>query len=60
MKIGVDIGVTTGPVTLDTMVARARRARELGLHSVWMGQFVRARCLLAHHHLLGSWRVNGL
>jgi F420-dependent oxidoreductase-like protein len=40
MKIGVDIGDTMGPVTLNTMVGRARRARELGLHSVWMGQFV--------------------
>lgn len=40
MKIGVDIGDTTGPVTLDTMVARAQRARGLGLHSVWMGQYV--------------------
>lgn len=40
MKIGVDIGDTTGPVTLDTMVARAQRASQLGLHSVWMGQYV--------------------
>jgi F420-dependent oxidoreductase-like protein len=40
VKIGVDIGDTTGPVTLDTMVARAQRAREFGLHSVWMGQYV--------------------
>ena len=40
MKIGVDIGDTMGPATLDTMVQRAQRARELGLHSVWMGQYV--------------------
>lgn len=40
MKIGIDIGDTTGPVPLDTMVVRAQRARQLGLDSVWMGQYV--------------------
>ena len=40
MQIGIDIGDTTGPVTLDTMVSRAKRAQELGLGSVWMGQYV--------------------